>query len=234
MRLKKVAAAAVAMVMAVSMLSVPVFADETTPTEEQQGAAVDTTTTSDYKADKNSETGTATTKVNLIYSKMADQLSVTVPISVTFAVKSTGEFVTPSAGAYYIKNSSIVPIHVAEIKAEMTNDNSSYSFSDSEITEGETQSKVYLKLEQKKKDDSSSNATNYAVLNNSNVQLQGNWDIAAKNGDDGTKMELHFVGAVSKAGLKSTWADSSDQICTITYTIGAGKAKTTNSSSTDE
>ena len=40
--------------------------------------------------------------------------SATVPLSITFAVLSTGEFITPEG--YGITNNSVVPIHVSEIK----------------------------------------------------------------------------------------------------------------------
>lgn len=76
--------------------------------EAQQGQAVDTASSNAFEA------GTASTQVKVVYTKDVSQLSATVPLSITFAVLSTGEFITPEG--YGITNNSVVPIHVSEIK----------------------------------------------------------------------------------------------------------------------
>ena len=76
--------------------------------EAQQGQAVDTASSNLFEA------GTASTQVKVVYTKDVSQLSATVPLSITFAVLSTGEFITPEG--YGITNNSVVPIHVSEIK----------------------------------------------------------------------------------------------------------------------
>ena len=76
--------------------------------EAQQGQAVDTVSSNEFAS------GTASTQVKVVYTKDVSQLSATVPLSITFAVRSNGEFITPDG--YGITNNSVVPIHVSEIK----------------------------------------------------------------------------------------------------------------------
>ena len=79
--------------------------------EAQQGQAVDTASSNLFEA------GTASTQVKVVYTKDVSQLSATVPLSITFAVLSTGEFITPEG--YGITNNSVVPIHVTHFSTTL-------------------------------------------------------------------------------------------------------------------
>ena len=232
MRLKKVAAAAVAMVMAVSMLSVPVFAagaddstgagtTTTTPSEDPDanGAKVDTGTPS-----STSGTGTASTEVYLKYAESNTQLSVTVPIKVTFAVKDNGEFITPKAASYQIKNNSLVPVYVDKIA--VTGVASNYSFADNSAPTGKV---VKLTMQA---GDANTNTAGLVKLDTTNSKeeqevTQKGWQLKAakKSGETITAdtLNVKFEGKVGE--VDSDLADNAVTLCHITYTIKAGTAK---------
>lgn len=216
-KMKKLAAAALAVAMAVSMLTLPAWA-------AGQGEEVDTTSPNEFK------NGSASTNVNIKYSTDTSQLTVTVPLNITFAVKSTGEFVTPTEGTYYIQNNSIVPIHVEKIEAKFEDNTfSEYSFVNS--NNSLTDKQVYLKLSQAatttEADTSKGNSVTFETPNESN-SLKGKWNIAAMTNDgltnEGPKLSLKFEGNMYKQNISNKWANSTPKLCTITYTIAAGTA----------
>lgn len=194
MKLKKIAAAAVAMAMAVSMLSVPVFAAE----GESVGTDSNGTLT-DHKA---------STTVNVIYSNDASQLSVTVPISVTFAVKSNGEFVCPTN--YKLVNKSVVPVYVDDIS--VTEVTEGYSL----VASATTAKQIQLTMK------AGSDTTGLALIGtNSQTYTKSNWEMAATTNDEGTPLAVSFSGKAGAA--ESAWAKKdATQLFKIVYTIKAG------------
>ena len=238
-KMNRIAAAALAVVMAVGVMAMPAFATSYN-TKVGENVSDDTFNWSSTNTDDTAKTGTASTDVHLVYSTAASQLSVTVPISVTFAVKSTGDFVCPTDKAYYIENNSVVPVHVEGIKAEFDKTGSSakfsnYSFvsSDTTLTTGQ----VYLKMSQSgssETDDEVTSTTGSATFEKElkKSDLAGSWNIKAKKNEtsaSGVQMQLKFEGKMFAGDIDASWANSDVKMCTITYTIAAGTdSKTSN------
>lgn len=253
---KKLAAAALAVVMALSM-SVPAFA-AADGTVKNQGQAV---SSENYKGDGQVEsklttdssntgnaaptTGTASTNVKLIYSEDATQLTVTVPLSVTFAVQDSGKFVTPTN--YTIINGSRIPVYVTGIEIKEVNSTPKYTFVNDEESVTEGSMNVYLSIAPKKGKvttaasdyDAGQNKAGDAVKFGSTTQISDKtqWNMSAKGGDTNA-LNMTFDGKIGS--IDAAWA--SDQIkndttkgsnkgvhlFTITYTIKAGNAESGN------
>lgn len=225
MRLKKVAAAAVAMVMAVSMLSVPAFAVETSGTTTKTDSAAKYEDVGEgVESNLDTTKGTASTKVNVIYSSSSAQLSVTVPISVTFAVWNDLSLITPSEGTYKIVNNSSVPVHVTSVEVTPA-ENAEYQLvSDVKNATGidkamQLTMKVgtqEIKLE--------SNSDKSAKEQNPTA---GQWDIAAKGETNSSLTATFSDGAVNK--IDANWIKKdATTLFNITYTVKAGTHQTNN------
>ena len=231
MRLKKVAAAAVAMVMAVSMLSVPVFAEEdNSATNSYTSEAETSTRTNDTsKSDNN----TATTDVKLFYASSSSQLSVTVPMSITIAIKGDKTLDTPSN--YKIVNNSYVPVHVESIKVAAESGNNKYALVSDVSASNVSGNAMQLKMKS-----SATGATDVALLSGESDTISlvaGQWDIAATDdAKKGTECAISFsdgkVNKVDESLIKTK--DSAVKLFTITYTIKAGKATTASSNTVSE
>lgn len=132
---------------------------------------------------------------------------------------------------YFIENNSLVPIHVEGIKAEFDSDNfSGYSFVSSK--DSVAASKVYLKMKQSSanSDVSKGNSVTFETDYDATA-LESKWNIGPKDGV-GKKMYLTFEGKMDQRDIQSTWANTPAKMLTITYTIAAGTAGTTNSDNT--
>lgn len=214
MRLKKIAAAAVAMVMAMSMMAVPVFA-------ATGSASTDTPT------EFGSTDNKAHTDVLIVYTNEAGNLSVTVPMNLTFAVKSDGTILYPNT--YKIVNNSVVPVHVTNIAVSMSD--TTYTLGD------EANGKVAKLSMTATAKDGSTDIVNFVADSAVNKnQTYGQtaetikaWNIGAReSATEGTELALTFPN--SKVGdIKAAWANGAEYFCDITYTIAAGTTSTPRS-----
>lgn len=174
--------------------------------EAQQGQAVDTASSNEF------ESGTASTQVKVVYTKDVSQLSATVPLSITFAVRSTGEFITPEG--YGITNNSVVPIHVSEIMVSDIAEGYEFVLNEDDVTGKK------LRLQMK------------AENSNSSITLQGgtgerpqsfnksDWVI-----ESGSNNKLGITFSGGKVGtFEADWANGATDLFKITYTIKAGTA----------
>ena len=215
MKLKKFAAAAVAMVMAVSMLSVPVWAADT----QGEGEKVTNVGTN---VSSNLTNGSASTNVNVIYSNSSSQLSVTVPIAITFAVKNDKTFICPSDDAYNIVNNSVVPVHVTTVNVATVENNGDYTLvSDTDFN---TASGNVAKLKMQNGTDTDSLELTASDTNGTALDITpANWNLAATGDTSGkNKLTLKFSdGAVNNVDAK--WVNSTETtLFKITYTVAAG------------
>lgn len=212
MRLKKVAAAAVAMVMAVSMLSVPVFAAAGDDGESATGSV-------NFNDTTNKNAGTAATEVYVMYSKQSTQLSVTVPTKVVIAVKESKSIIGPDN--YTITNNSVLPVYVKSMKVEQIGD---YQLTDS--APAATDQKINLKMKPGTNGEEFSVSTTGKNQTTDVTPKAGNWDISAETGKN--TLNITFDGSVGK--VDSKWATDTNatgvHLFTITYTIAAGEAQT--------
>ena len=218
MRLKKIAAAAVAMVMAMSMMAVPVFA-----------ATGSASVAGESKFDANDNT--AHTDVLIVYTNEGGNLSVTVPMNLTFAVTSTGEIKYPSN--YKIVNNSVVPVHVTNIAV---------SRSDADYTLGaEANGKVAKLSMTATAKDGKTDTVNFVAdspLGKNQNQKYGQtadtinvWNIGARESEaKGTELALTFPNSkIDPNAIKAAWANKAEYFCDITYTIAAGTTDTVRS-----
>ena len=152
------------------------------------------------------EAGTASTQVKVVYTKDVSQLSATVPLSITFAVLSTGEFITPEG--YGITNNSVVPIHVSEIKVSDIAEG--YEF----VTNEDEGSGKKIRLQMQPE-----NGSNL-------VQLQGKTGARPQVFDESDwVLETGITFSGGKVGtFEADWANGAANLFKITYTIKAGTA----------
>lgn len=214
MRLKKIAAAAVAMVMAVSMMAVPVFA---------AAGTVDISDQAPFDADTNQ----ASTKVNLVYSSAANNLSVTVPLNLTFAIKSDGTLQFPND--YKIINNSVVPVHVTNIQVTMIDGD--YALVNAEPAERQ------VRLSMTANSDGAHDTVHFVANEKAQNEPQTfgqdaatkkAWVIAAgkllSGNATGKELTLTFGDDGKVGSIKTDWANKATEFCSITYTIAAGTA----------
>ena len=217
MRLKKIAAAAVAMVMAVSMMAVPVFADAGKVSIDENPTAFD-------------NTNQAKTEVKLVYSDANGNLSVTVPLHVTFAVDSQGKLTYPDN--YKIVNNSVVPVHVTDIKVTMLDQD--YVLVNTTPAANAQEVKLSMTATSNEKSDTvnfvatkgGTNVEQTFTKTGTNCEA---WNIPAGkklSGDvTGTALPLTFGTDGAVGSIKADWANEATQFCNIIYTVAAGVAK---------
>ena len=188
-----------ALVMAASM-SMTAFAAG----EAQQGQAIDTASSNEF------ESGTASTQVKVVYTKDVSQLSATVPLSITFAVRSNGEFITPDG--YGITNNSVVPIHVSEIKVSDIAEG--YEF----VTNVDDVTGKKMRLQMNTENGSSP----ITLKGYSGGEAFDKSDWVIESGSN-NKLGITFSGG--KVGtFEADWANGATDLFKITYTIKAGTA----------
>lgn len=225
MRLKKIAAAALALAMTVSMVSVPVFA-----AEGDNGEGVSQTTVN-FKEKSNhtdqgggaKDAGTASTDVKIIYSTDATQLSVTVPIAITFAVDGEKNLIAPTS--YGITNESVIPVYVKEIT--VSGKDNGYNLIDTVTSTGAKNMQLTMVAgtdEIKLK----TNSVTLTQAENQTIGTANQWNIPAKKGQDGTKLSITFKNGKVDA-VDPDWATVTNkngvELFRITYTIEAGAVK---------
>ena len=188
-----------AMIMILSM-SMTAFAAG----EAQQGQAVDTASSNLFEA------GTASTQVKVVYTKDVSQLSATVPLSITFAVLSTGEFITPEG--YGITNNSVVPIHVSEIKVSDIAEGYEFVTNEDEVSG----KKIRLQMQP----ENGSNSITLKGYSGGEAFNKSDWVI-----ETGSNNRLGITFSGGKVGtFEADWANGAVNLFKITYTIKAGTA----------
>lgn len=199
--MKKMKMVIPALVMAASM-SMTAFAAG----EAQQGQAVDTASSNEF------ESGTASTQVKVVYTKDVSQLSATVPLSITFAVRSNGEFITPDG--YGITNNSVVPIHVSEIKVSDIAEGYEFVTDEDEV--------VGKKIRLQMQTENSSSSIQLQGKTGARPQVFDEADWVIESGSN-NKLGITFSGG--KVGtFEADWANGATDLFKITYTIKAGTA----------
>lgn len=153
-------------------------------------------------------TNAASTDVYLkIGDDAANNLSATVPLSVTLAVKADGIIVAPAASSYKITNTSAFPIKVANVK---TVAETGYNFV---TVHALASNELLLTLKA-----GSGSAVNLDTWNSATgASVTGNVWNAAGNGTIG----LELAGSVKNLSVDITGA-TGVKAFTITYTIAAG------------
>lgn len=152
-------------------------------------------------------TGTASTEVNLKFSSDASQLSASVPLSVTLAVKKDMSLAAPDATAYKISNTGPIPFHVSDISvATETNyalvTTAPASAGDIKLTLAAGSDDIAL---------AASSSPSQQV-----IAAPAQWNVAPSNN----------LGLTLKNGSVFSIGDwtSATKVFTITYTIAAGVA----------
>lgn len=172
--------------------------------EAQQGQAVDTTSSNAFEA------GTASTQVKVVYTKDVSQLSATVPLSITFAVLSTGEFIAPEG--YGITNNSVVPIHVSEIKVSDIAEGYEFVTDEDEVSG----KKIRLQMQP----ENGSNLVRIKGYPDGEAFKESDWVI-----ESGSNNRLGITFSGGKVGtFEADWANGAVNLFKITYTIKAGTA----------
>ena len=172
--------------------------------EAQQGQAVDTASSNLFEA------GTASTQVKVVYTKDVSQLSATVPLSITFAVLSTGEFITPEG--YGITNNSVVPIHVSEIKVSDIAEGYEFVTNEDEVSG----KKIRLQMNA----ESSGDSITLQGYSGGEAFDEKNWVI-----ETGSNNRLGITFSGGKVGtFEADWSNGAVNLFKITYTIKAGTA----------
>ena len=213
MRLKKIAAAALAVAMTASMMAVPAFAAGT------NGEDVDTVTNNGTLTNRS-----ASTDVKVIYSETSTQISATVPLYVTFAIKNDRTFIYPTAD-YEIKNNSVVPIYVDEIKVKMKDDKT--ELTDTIDTSAEKQ-QVKLAMQPGNGDKLQLKATDNTDGDVQSITKSA-WQMDAKDGTNANLKITFSDGEVNK--VDTSWIkalntqDHGTTLFTVVYTIKAGEAQ---------
>ena len=172
--------------------------------EVQQGQAVDTASSNAFEA------GTASTQVKVVYTKDVSQLSATVPLSITFAVLSTGEFITPEG--YGITNNSVVPIHVSEIKVSDIAEGYEFVANEDDVSG----KKIRLQMQP----ENGSNSITLKGYSGGEAFNKSDWVI-----ETGSNNRLGITFSGGKVGtFEADWANGAANLFKITYTIKAGTA----------
>lgn len=145
-------------------------------------------------------------------------LSATVPLNVTFAVKRNGDFVCP--GGYAITNTGSEIFHVSDIRVTMLD--ATYSFVESDKNLQERQ--IYLTMTGTNSGMMSPISDTITFLSGSDNTKQSfgtepttynTWNV-----DQGGKIKFEFKGKVN--GISAEWADK-QELFAIAYTIEPGE-----------
>lgn len=134
-------------------------------------------------------------------------LSATVPLNVTFAVKRNGDFVCPEG--YAIANTGSEIFHVSDIRVTMLD--AAYSFVESDKNLQDRQ--IYLTMTGT--NPSIAGPVSDTVTFVSEPTTYNTWNV-----DQGGKIEFEFKGKVN--GISAEWADK-QELFTIAYTIEPGE-----------
>lgn len=145
-----------------------------------------------------------------VYLKVGEEamanLSATVPLKVTLAVKANGDIVAPANTAYKITNNSKFPVKVTNVK---TVAETGYSFVTAHAT---ANNELLLTLKP-----GNGTAVNLSTLTGGAAVTATDWNAAANGGTIG----LLFAGSVSNLQADITATDGVKAF-TVTYTIAAG------------
>ena len=145
-------------------------------------------------------------------------LSATVPLNVTFAVKRNGDFVCPEG--YAITNTGSEIFHVSEIRVTMLD--AIYSFVDSDKNLQDRQ--IYLTMTGTNPGSMSPISDTVTFVSGSDNTKQSfgteQYTYNTWNVDQGGKIEFEFKGKVN--GISAKWADK-QELFTIAYTIEPGE-----------
>lgn len=162
-------------------------------------------------SDGNFSSGSATTTVSIKFSTDSSQLSASVPLAVTLAVKNDKSIVAPANTAYKITSTCLIPIHVSGIS--VTTSSGVKLVTNTPAADGE------IKLALKAGTDSIALAApTAATAAPQTIGTAAQWNIAASE-----TLGLTFEnGAVYN--IPSAWATTATQIFTVTYTLAAGSA----------
>ena len=217
MRLKKIAAAALALAMTASMMAVPAFA-----AEGDHGEGVATTNPSTTY----NNNGKAETQVKLVYDTDINQLSVTVPISVTFAVLNNNTLAVPTT--YAITNNSYIPVHVDKLEVKQSEGNTKYSLVD-DFTD-KTKSTNEIKLAMTPADGTAVQLKSASQTETDQNITKSEWNIGAAKFEQSEKapttLGITFEGSVN--GVDAGWikeANNGAHLFTLVYTVAAGAAQ---------
>ena len=145
-------------------------------------------------------------------------LSATVPLNVTFAVKRNGDFVCPEG--YAITNTGSEIFHVSEIRVTMLD--ATYSFVESDKNLQDRQ--IYLTMTGTNPGSMSPISDTVTFVSGSDNTKQSfgteQYTYNTWNVDQGGKIEFELKGKVN--GISAKWADKLE-LFTIAYTIEPGE-----------
>ena len=145
-------------------------------------------------------------------------LSATVPLNVTFAVKRNGDFVCPEG--YAITNTGSEIFHVSDIRVTMLD--AAYSFVDSDKNLQDRQ--IYLTMTGTNPSIAGPISDTVTFVSGSDNTKQSfgteQYTYNTWNVDQGGKIEFEFEGKVN--GISAEWADK-QELFTIAYTIEPGE-----------
>lgn len=145
-------------------------------------------------------------------------LSATVPLNVTFAVKRNGDFVCPEG--YAITNTGSEIFHVSEIRVTMLD--AAYSFVESDKNLQDQQ--IYLTMTGTNPGSMSPISDTVTFVSGSDNTKQSfgteQYTYNTWNVDQGGKIEFEFKGKVN--GISAEWADK-QELFAIAYTIEPGE-----------
>lgn len=150
---------------------------------------------------------TASTDVTLQAS--SDNLSVTAPLTIPFALNADGSFTGPSADSTVIDNNSAIPVKVASFDwtTETGNAVAEASFADA----GEANAWFATMA---------ANEGDAIDMNQSADTLDSSWNMAADGPDD--KIELTCAGAMKNIDGTVDFSEA-QELGTITWTFAAGQ-----------
>lgn len=147
-----------------------------------------------------------------------ENLSATVPLNVTFAVKRNGDFVCPEG--YAITNTGSEIFHVSDIRVTMLD--ATYSFVESDKNLQDRQ--IYLTMTGTNPGSMSPISDTVTFVSGSDNTKQSfgteQYTYNTWNVDQGGKIEFEFKGKVN--GISAKWADK-QELFTIAYTIEPGE-----------
>lgn len=145
-------------------------------------------------------------------------LSATVPLNVTFAVKRNGDFVCPEG--YAITNTGSEIFHVSDIRVTMLD--AAYSFVESDKNLQDRQ--IYLTMTGTNPGSMSPISDTVTFVSGSDNTKQSfgteQYTYNTWNVDQGGKIEFKFEGKVN--GISAKWADK-QELFAIAYTIEPGE-----------
>ena len=136
-------------------------------------------------------------------------LSATVPLNVTFAVKRNGDFVCPEG--YAITNTGSEIFHVSDIRVTMLD--AAYSFVESDENLQDRQ--IYLTMTGTNPSIAGPVSDTVTFVSGTEPTTYNTWNV-----NQGGKIEFEFKGKVN--GISAEWANK-QELFTIAYTIEPGE-----------